>query len=199
MQQHFNIPEAEIQSVSAEDIHRFICHGFYQKLIPDGSDYHVAPFSIEKDGGANIYGIIFGSGRLLGLDKFLRVCWRTDEITGEANYDIDDDVARYGQTSFIPEDNVIKKQGRFQRDLTEFIQQRAPDNRELYQFVLENGFLPSHAGDVLRSIQKSGNLSVVEVASGQKAHGNAFYLSWNEYRSGEPRVHFSLKGTTNVI
>lgn len=101
--------------------------------------------------------------------------------------------------ALLPEDSIIKKQDRFQRDLTEFIRQRQPDNRDVYQFVLENGFLPSHAGAVLRGMQASGNLSVVEIGSGQKARGNAFYVNWNEYNSGQPRVRFSLKGTPNVV
>jgi three-Cys-motif partner protein len=199
VQQHFNIPEGEMCAVSAKDIHRYVCREFYQKLIPVDHRYHVAPFSIEKDGGANIYGIIFGSGSLFGLEKFLRVCWNKDEITGEANYNIDGDIVRDGQMALLPEDSVIKKQDRFQRDLMEYIRLRKPDNRDLYQFVLENGFLPSHAGAVLRSMQASGSLSVMDIGSGQKARGNAFYLNWNEYSSATPRVRFSLKGTANVV
>lgn len=80
VQQHFNIPEDEMCAVSAKDIHRYVCREFYQKLIPADHLYHVAPFSIEKDRGANIYGIIFGSGSLFGLEKFLRVCWNKDGL-----------------------------------------------------------------------------------------------------------------------
>ncbi len=199
VQTHFPLPEKEIHLISAKDIHRYVCREIYQKLIPEGRHYHVAPFSIEKDGGANIYGIIFGSGNLLGLEKFLRVCWNKDKVTGEANYNIDDDVGRDGQMSLIPEDNVIKKQDMFRRHLAEFLRQRKPDNRGLYQFVLENGFLPSHAAEILRDMQGCGVLSVLALASGQRARAGAFYLNWNEYNTGQPRVCFSLKGTPNGI
>lgn len=199
VQQHFRIPEEEIRAVDARDIHRYVCREFYRKLIAEDQRYYVAPFSIEKDCGANIYGIIFGSGNLLGLDKFLRVCWNKDKVTGEANYNIDDDIVRDGQMALLPEDSVIKKQNRFQRDLTDFIRQRTPDNRDLYPFVLENGFLPSHASEILRELQVRGVLSVVKLGSGQKARGGAFYLSWEEYKSGQPRVRFSLEGTQNGV
>jgi len=198
VQQHFRIPEKDIRDVDAKSIHRYICREFYQKLVPHGKKYHVVPFSIEKDGGSNIYGIIFGSGNLLGLDKFLRVCWDKDTVTGEANYDIDDDIVRSGQMALFEEHSVIKKQDQFQRALTEFIRQHKPDNCKLYEFVLGNGFLPRHANDILRDEQHRDTLSVVDCGTGQKARAGAFYLSYKEHTT-EPKVRFSMKDTIHVL
>lgn len=198
VQQHFRIPEKDIRQVDAKNIHRYICREFYQKLVPQGKKYHVVPFSIEKDGGANIYGIIFGTGNLLGLDKFLRVCWDKDRVTGEANYDIDEDIGRNGQMSLFEEHSVFKKQDQFQRALTAFIRQHNPNNCELYEFVLGNGFLPRHANEILRNEQHRDVLSVVEIETGLKARGGAFYLSYKEHTS-EPKVRFSMKDTIHVL
>ncbi|HUF48090.1 MAG TPA: three-Cys-motif partner protein TcmP [Vicinamibacterales bacterium] len=59
---------------------------YYRGLLPRAADYFLAPFSIKKN--ANIYGLIFGSGHPLGMDKFLQVAWKKDEIAGEADFDI---------------------------------------------------------------------------------------------------------------
>ncbi len=198
VQNYFNIPKESICRVDAKSIHRYICKEFYKKLVPQGKKYHVVPFSIEKDGGSNIYGIIFGSGHLLGLYKFLRVCWDKDKVTGEANYDIDDDIVRGGQMALFDEHGVIKKQDQFQRSLTDFIRQNKPDNRELYEFVLGNGFLPRHANDILRDEQQRGALSVIDLRTGQKARYRAFYLRYEEY-TGKPKVRFSMKDTIHVL
>lgn len=62
---------------------------YYKNLIPKEKPYYLAPFSIKK--GTNIYGLIFGSGHLLGIEKFLKICWSIDPERGEANFDIDSD------------------------------------------------------------------------------------------------------------
>lgn len=63
--------------------------GYYRGLLPNAEDYFLAPFSIKKS--SNIYGIIFGSAHPLGMDKFLQVAWKKDEINGEADFDINRD------------------------------------------------------------------------------------------------------------
>ena len=86
VRQYFpNMSPTEIKEVPATDVHRFVCQ-YYQKLVPSGKDFYLAPFSIKKR--SNIYGIIFGTGILRGLEKFLRVCWNQDNVSGEANYHI---------------------------------------------------------------------------------------------------------------
>lgn len=72
---------------------------YYRGLLPAGSKYFLAPFSIKK--GSNIYGLIFGSAHPLGIDKFLQVAWQNDSISGEADFDIHRDNIRprpYGLT-----------------------------------------------------------------------------------------------------
>ncbi len=66
-------------------VHRAVLE-YFRSLLPDNLEYYLAPFSFKK--GSNIYGLIFGSGHLLGIDKFLSVAWAQDESTGEANFDI---------------------------------------------------------------------------------------------------------------
>jgi three-Cys-motif partner protein len=168
-----SMSEQEVNAIPVTDIHRFVC-SYYQKLIPSGREYYLAPFSIKK--GPNIYGIIFGSGHLLGLEKFLRVCWNQDSVSGEANYDIDDDIIRNGETLF-PEWNVSKKRDLFRKQLVSFLN-AYKSNKELYKFTLEQGCLPTHAVEILKELLKEGRLEV-DPADTRK---RSFYVNWPNYR-----------------
>lgn len=191
---YFPIPKEKIESISPNDIHRFICTECIQSWIPNGVEYHVAPFSIKKDNSGNIYGLIFGSGSLLGLEKFLRVCWNKDNVTGEANFNIDNEAFRYGQLSLIDEDNVIKKQDRFRHDVISLLGTHRLTNRDLYRFCLESGFLPKRMNEILRELQAANILKVTPVDAGHKIKDGTFYISWNEYKSGKPRAYFVYQG-----
>lgn len=177
------LPE-EIRNIPATDVHRFVCR-YYQKIIPSDKSFYVAPFSIKK--GANVYGIIFGSGLLLGLEKFLKVCWDQDGVSGEANYDIDDDMVRKGKMLF-EEMNVSRKIDLFKKRVISFSQDYRSNN-ELYQFTLENGCLPMHTCEILKQLQKDGRLE----AEPSDTRKSSFYLNWKYYKNQEVKAKFRIK------
>ena len=189
-----DVSAEELASSDYRSIHRYICKYFRSKL-PGNADYYLAPFSIKK--GSNIYGVVFGSGKLTGLERFLKVCWNLDGVTGEANYDIDEDPVRYGQRSFFPEDNVPKKRLAFQRELDDFLAGSIPsvpiDNLAVYQFTLERGFLPSHTRDYLKGLQKAGRLQVDAVGQKKPPRAGDFYLAWEYYQNKTRKVVFFSK------
>ena len=181
---HPNLDVASILAAPRESVHRAAC-AYYRNLIPASSEYFLAPFSIKK--GRNIYGLIFGSNYLLGLEKFLSVCWNLDEKTGEANYNIDSDLAWEDDTLFA-EMNVPTKRGRFERDLILMIQKGGQDNNDIYRFCLENGFLPKHGSEVLRALQKDGRLRVIP----ENVRKGIFYIAWKYYQRRERKVTFEI-------
>lgn len=182
---HFpEMSSEEINKIPATDIHRFVC-SYYKKLIPQDKEFYLVPFSIKKK--SNIYGIIFGSSKLFGLEKFLKVCWDNDKISGEANYDIDDDMIRNGKTLF-DKLNISQKIDGFEKRLIEFLQEFRSNN-ELYKFTLENGCLPSHTGKILKDLQKSGRLET-EPSDTRK---NSFYLNWKNYSQQVTKAEFRIK------
>lgn len=198
IQSYFQLNAQELAASEYKSIHRRICRYFRSKL-PQGAEYHLAPFSIRK--GSNIYGVVFGSGSLLGLDKFLNVCWKLDDVTGEANYDIDDDPARQGERFLFPEMNVIRKQDEFQRELEQLLRgnREAPgklvsvNNLDVYRFTLEQGFLPKHANAHLKAMRKAGRLEVTSTESGDASRKSGFYLGWDYYKKREKLAVFRLK------
>lgn len=199
IQNYFRMNAEDLAELDYKSIHRHICD-YFRSTLPLGSGYHLAPFSIKK--GGNIYGVIFGSSNLLGLQKFLKVCWDLDEATGEANYDIDDDPARHGAKFLLAEMNVIKKQDAFERDLEQMLCERsgarkglsAVNNLDVYRFTLEKGFLPKHANDHLAKLQKTGRLEVRDPKSGELRRRGAFYLTWAHYKKADVQALFSFRG-----
>jgi len=184
-----------IKLIPNTDVHRFICLEYYRKMIPNDVEYYVWPFSIKKDSSRNIYGLIFGSGSLFGLDKFLRVCWREDQITGEANYNIDGDY-NWGQDSLPFEDySSPRKLEAFKANLEEFLKGKKRTNKEIYRFTLEAGFLPTHANSHLTKLQQDGRLEVVKYGTGIKVRKGSFYLSWKNYDKASPAIEVRLEVT----
>ncbi len=189
-QQYFPSAKEKITRISRNDVHRLVCNEYYQSWIPEGVKYYLVPFSIRKDNSGNIYGLIFGSRHLKGLEKFLTVCWDNDKITGEANYNIDGDWSRDGEPSLFDEYNVFRKQDQFRRDLIDFIAAEPRDNTDLRRFALQSGFLPRHVKSILQDLEASGSLTVNPVGANEKIKKGALYL-----RNETSRAVFHYEGT----
>lgn len=173
MQSKFDIDPKLAKIEENDTIHRYICQYFREKLR--GSSIGLAPFSLKK--GPNIYGVIFASANLSGLERFLKVCWRLDKHAGEANYNIDNDASWGGQGVLFAESDKPTKTDRFEQDLIAFVGACSPDNRALYRFCLEHGFPSSKANDSLRSLVKKGKVQVLNAQDGAPARKNSYYLT----------------------
>jgi len=83
---HIDTSKIAFEDIEPNKIHRAVAD-YFRSLIPNDKEYYLHHFSIKK--GANYYGLIFGSNHTLGMEKFLKVCWHHDKLSGEANYNID--------------------------------------------------------------------------------------------------------------
>lgn len=146
--QYIQLSAEEIEKTDYHNIHRLVL-GYYKSLIPRSQEYHLVPFSLKKN--ANIYGIIFGSGHVLGFEKFLRSCWKFDPERGTANFDIDGDNITRGQLDlFTGEEKKPKKVDLFEQELEEKVLGKTlKTNKDVYLFALKSGFLPKHAKVVI--------------------------------------------------
>ncbi|MFP4521820.1 MAG: three-Cys-motif partner protein TcmP, partial [Fibrobacterota bacterium] len=167
----FNLDIAKVKNAEYNAIHQLVCSHFRDEINSD--DYFLAPFSLKK--GANIYGIIFGSSSLYGLEKFLQVCWKIDSQTGEANYSIEKEKYWHGQQSLFPEENSFKKIDLFKNELLEFLN-KAQTNNETYRFTLLKGFPPSKANEVLRDLQNNGKIETSTIPDSMPGRKGSFYL-----------------------
>ena len=86
---YIDTSKINFEEIRPNEIHRAVAN-YFRDLIPRGKEYYLHNFSIRKEENkGNYYGLIFGTGHTLGMEKFLKVCWRHDPLSGEANYNID--------------------------------------------------------------------------------------------------------------
>ncbi len=157
--QYIKLDSREIEKIPYHKIHRKILE-YYRELIPKNKEYYLASFSLKKKAG--IYGLIFGSGHVLGIEKFLRTCWANDPERGEANFDIDEDKIIPSQLDiFTGEVRKPKKVDFFEEQLIEGIKSgQIVSNKDVYLFTLRNGFLPKHAAKVISELEEREIISV---------------------------------------
>jgi len=152
---HLDIKEDDLKQNPYNFIHRIILER-YRSLIPENSRLKIYPFSIKKK--ANIYGIIFGSNHIRGVEKFLQIAWDKNKINGEANYDIDDDkVKKQLVINFEnpTENKKLTKIESFQKKLEEYIKNKKEvTNIDLYHFTIINGHILKHTTEHLKELKK---------------------------------------------
>jgi three-Cys-motif partner protein len=131
-------------------VHRKVA-AYYRTLIPPSVRYFLGGFSIKK--GPNIYGVIFGSGHPLGMDKFLRVAWRTDELNGEADFDINRDDCGPLLSSLLPPTKITA----FESDLASRIRSGlVKTEADVISVCFEHGVRRQHSESVLKTLKAEG-------------------------------------------
>jgi three-Cys-motif partner protein len=151
---HLEIAEKDLKENPFNFIHRIVLEK-YRSLIPAQSELKIFPFSIKK--GANIYGIIFGSKHILGVEKFLHIAWQKNNINGEADYDIDQDKTK--QQLVLNFDNPdetkkLTKKEIFEVNLQKYIEAKGNvTNIDLYYFTYGNGHISEHTSSFLKKLK----------------------------------------------
>lgn len=140
--------EIDFKTSKPAQCHRAIAN-YFKSLIPDEKEYYIGCFSIKK--GSGYYGLLFGSNHTLGAEKFQRVCWKKDEITGEADYNIDRELV-YDQTQglLFEETKIPQKIQKLNNQLREkILEKEIITDVDAYKFALKNRCLVKHATDVI--------------------------------------------------
>jgi len=134
------------------EVHRAIAK-YFRDLIPADKEYYLHHFSIRKDPKkGNYYGLIFGSNFTYGMEKFLKVCWRHDKFSGEANYNIDNNYEK--DTLFHNSDNPFKKE-LIRNELEEkIISEEIQDNISGFKYAMHKGCEPNIFTEVVKKMEK---------------------------------------------
>jgi len=179
-QSYLEIDIKELKSNPYKFIHRTVLNK-YRSVIPENSDLKLFPFSIRK--GANIYGIIFGSKHIRGIEKFLDIAWRENQLNGQANYDIEDDMKKLqGTLNFFNEKPRVSKINSFKNELESYIiKNKVVTNKDIYYFTYERGHIRKHADEKLKELKKKNLIDY----SGQTK------ISWEATK--KELVYFKLK------
>ena len=155
---YLKITRQDLEGKSYYHIHRAVLD-YYRSKIPSDKVYFLAPFSIKKPSG--IYGLIFGTNHTLGIEKFLHVCWKHDKLTGEANFDINNEKININQPGLFEEYNTPTKKQIFDNALTtKILSKDLKTDIEIYLFTLNEGFLFKDANTILKGLNKSGQVNI---------------------------------------
>jgi three-Cys-motif partner protein len=152
-QAHLQLDMEEIRSKPSTDIHRSLLTALRKKL-PADTKLKLYPFALKK--GRNIYGIVFGASHPRAVEKFLSIAWKQNRTNGEANFDIDNDQA--SQLDIFGTQKLTKIES-FQKLVREkILSGELSNNFELFDFVLEEGHIGTHAAEILKKMKKSGQI-----------------------------------------
>lgn len=163
---YLKITRQQLEGKSYYHIHRIVL-SYYRSLI--SKNYFLAPFSIKKPSG--IYGLIFGSNHIYGMEKFLRVCWKHDKLTGEANFDIDNEKIDMLKPSLFEEYNVPSKRQVFEKELKEKILDGVlKTDYEIYLYTLNEGFLLKDANAILKDLKEAKKIDFSFKTLSEKVH-----------------------------
>ena len=135
------------------ECHRIIAN-YFRQLIPGDRDYFIHHFSIQKEvHKGNYYGLIFGTNHTLGMEKFLKVCWKKDSFSGEANFNIDNNYEE--GTLFFNPDQTAKKVKVREEIKDQILSGSISDNITGLKFSLTKGCEPSLFTDIVKKLEKA--------------------------------------------
>lgn len=155
--QHIKLNEEEVEKTPYHKIHRLVLE-YYKSLIPQNKSYYLAQFSLRKNAG--LYGLIFGSGHVLGIEKFITTCWNIDPERGEANFDIDEDNISPGQLDlFTGEVQKPKKVEYFEKELiNNILSKKLKTDKDVYLYTVTNGIKIALGRQILRNLIKDNRI-----------------------------------------
>lgn len=153
---YIDTSKIDFEESKPEHCHRVIAD-YFRTLVPPDKEYFMGCFSIKKDSGYN--GLLFGSNHTFGAEKFQKVCWKIDDVTGEADYNIDRELTYDNQGVLFEEEKIPMKVKSFNLHFeNEIMSGRIKTDLDAYKFALKNRCLVKHAASKLKELMKEGKI-----------------------------------------
>lgn len=164
---YIDTSKINFSEVKPNEIHRAVSN-YFRDLIPNGNEYYLHHFSIRKEKKGNYYGLIFGSSHSLGMEKFLKVCWKYDKSSGEANYNIDNNFEE-GTLFYNPENNI--KRVTVKKQIKELLLSgKISNNIEGLKFAMNNGCEPKLFIDVVKELEENKMIARIGEVNNQSSN-----------------------------
>lgn len=128
------------------------------------TSYHI------KNQQGKYYALFFMTSHILGLQKIIEVKWKLDKQQGSGFNDTNQ------QDMFLE----VEEKSQLERKLKDYIQE-TKDNNELYEWTLNQGFLPKHVNKILRNYQNNNQLKITP----ENTRKGSFYVSHDNYKKGK--------------
>lgn len=152
---YFDVNKIHFDNSKPKECHRIIKE-YFENLLPSGKEYYLHSFTIQK--GSNYYGLIFGTSHSLGMEKFLKVCWEEDPLSGDSNCNIDND---YEEDTLFYDESQSSKKIKIIQDLREkILSGQIANNLSGLKYTLKNGCLPTLFVDVVKELKQKNKLTI---------------------------------------
>lgn len=138
-----------------KECHRVIAD-YFRNLIPAEKEYYLHSFTIKK--GTNYYGLIFGTNHSLGMEKFVKVCWKHDNQAGESNCNINNDFEQ--DSLFYSQTNTIKKVAVQEELEYKILHSEISDNETGLKYALKKGCEPKLFVETVKKLQNQNKIEI---------------------------------------
>jgi three-Cys-motif partner protein len=152
--QYFDTTKINFDDTKPKECHRLIAQ-YYREIVPQDKEYYLHHFTIRK--GSNYWGLIFGTNHSLGMEKFLKICWKKDKRSGEASFNINDDYQM--GTLFYNEQETVKKQAVELEIKAKILSKEISDNITGLKYALKRGCLPVLFTNVIKELEKNERIT----------------------------------------
>lgn len=151
-----------INNVSFDEKKPNECHNviadYFRSLVPAEKEYYIHNFTFKK--GASYYGLILGTSHTLGMEKFIKVCWKQDTFAGESNCNTYNDFER--GTLFYQEGASVKKNIVIKEIEELILGGKIRDNVTGLKYALSRGCEPRIFVDAISELINNGQIKKPE-------------------------------------
>lgn len=176
IKQYFDTNKMNFDDVQPKECHRLIKE-YFEKLIPKGKDYYLHSYTIKK--GSNYYGLIFGTSHSLGMEKFLKVCWTEDPLSGDSNCNINNDYEE--GTLFYDESRTRKKDTVKQELKDKILSGNIRDNMSGLKYALHRGCQPSIFVEAIEELKEKGKVEIIGTFNEKAVNIHKIKTDSNDY------------------
>ena len=153
---YFNKNRISFDETQPKECHKVITD-YFRSLIPANRKYYLHSFTIQK--GSNYYGLIFGSAHSLGMEKFVKVCWKEDRQAGESNCNLYNDFEP-GTLFYDPQ--ITNKKTRIFKEIKDrILDSTINDNITGLDYALECGCEPKLFVDVMDTLINENRVKIL--------------------------------------
>ena len=136
--------------------------------------FYTTSFKLKKDNLGNTYALFFITKHIKGLEKAIEVKWQIDEECGNG-------YERKEPNLFEEEfkaKNNLECITVLEKKLINFLNS-FKSNKDIYEYILKNGYLPKHGNEILKKLENENKLSFIDEQNRKKKR---FYLNNNEIK-----------------
>lgn len=153
---YIDTEKINFDEVKSNECHRII-GDYFRQLIPSNKEYYIHQFTIQKEKNkGNFYGLIFGSNHTLGMEKFIKTCWKFDGFSGEANFNIDNN---YEPGTLFYNPTTTNKKEQVKRKIKKrILSRKISDNITGLKYAMKKGCEPILFTGVVKDLERQGKI-----------------------------------------